>query len=159
MGVNRQELEGADERHWHQRNTSANCDVRRSPHEGLHLAIFRAAAFRKNEKRHARLERANGAIEPSAPIFVYRNLARTIQMPSDERPLPKTLFGENSKLEREAAEHQGSIHKRGVVRGVHRNRQQVLTSDNSEGRTRKPQCTPSPQAGDVMLPTAIYFEA
>src|ERR1700722_19542829 len=123
MGVNRQELEGADEGHRHERDPGANRDVRGSPHEGLHLAIFRATAFRENEKRHARLERPDGAIEPSTAIFVYWYLSGAIQMPSDERPLPKTLLGENSKLERKAAEHQGSIHERGVIRGVPRNGQ------------------------------------
>src|ERR1700744_4153079 len=80
-------------------------------------------------------------------------------MPSDVRPSPKTLLGTNPKLEWKAAEYEGGIHERGVVRSVDRNRQQILTSDNGEGCTRKPQRTPSPQTRDIVLPAAVFFKA
>src|SRR5580698_4997274 len=117
MSMNRQQLISPNQRHGHEWDTGADRYVGWSFHERLHLAIFGTPAFGEDEKWHAVFECTDRTVESCnrTAFLVNRDLARTMQMPSDERPLPQALLSQDSELKRQATKDQWCIHERGVV--------------------------------------------
>ena len=128
-GVDGQQLIGAEQSHGDQRDTGTNSHVGWATHERAELTVVGAATFRKDEEWHAGLEGTDAVGQAgdgrARIIDGDRDLTGAVEVPADERQLPKIASRQNAELERQRAEDGGRIHIGEVIGGVDRDRMMV----------------------------------
>src|SRR5579883_126879 len=154
--VHGQQLIGADQRHWDDRQSGPDSHEGRTVHEALGVARSRPAPFRKDKERHSGAEglyRSAEARDRCARIGnVDGDLPGTLQVPADKRKLEEVMTGNNPELKRKAGKNNGRVRIGKMVRGIDGDApvQLLFTQDCDPGAADEDDRVP-PEAGDGVL--------
>ena len=102
VGVHGQQVEGADERDGHDIGLCFDREKECARQKRLNLAIPRAAAFGKDDQRHAAAQAPqrglDGADRSGRVLLVDADLSRALQMPADEWVREQFTFEDDAEL-------------------------------------------------------------
>jgi hypothetical protein len=121
--------------------------------------VASASAFREDDEGQACLEGLDSAVEAGDRVaragLVDRDLAGVIEVPADERDLPKALLSEDAELEWQPREEYRSVVVAEVVGGVYGGLVDVelFFADERDRGEREDQQRARPEVGDEVLLT------
>lgn len=102
IGVHGEQLVGPDEGHGDKRNLRLYRYVGRSGDKGLGLTVGRASTLGEDDHREAVPEGLDASIKAGDGVagagLVDGDLAGAVEIPADERDLPKVLFRHDAEL-------------------------------------------------------------
>src|ERR1019366_3519799 len=170
VGVHGQQVEGADERDGHDLGLRFDGEKECARQKRLNLAIPRAAAFGKDDQRHAVAQAPQGGLDGAdrrrRVLLVDADLSGALQMPADEWVRQQFTFEDDAELKRQVNVEDRNVEGRcmsdGIDSGLGRGALVLVDVEvharDFQRRQDRLHDEPRPEAGKIVLDAPVAVE-